>query len=446
MQISNGHNKSVNDIDFASSKYYTELLLKHLECANMSPESLDSLVERIKEDMKRKEILEKHKPPIKQLSSGKWYTRIDGRRIERIDRKSLEDTVYKHYTKPKDTLASIYPAFIECRKFEVKPTTWKKDMVYFDTYIKGSPIAGIPIEKLRIDDGYKFLKYCFTIKPDMKKMYWRNVLGCINQMMMYAINRDIIIRNPFANLKPDNDLFSPPTETRDGDAVFTRAEQDKVCELAYEDADRLSCAIPLGIPLLFNLGLRDGELCPLKWSDLEEGPRGQYIHIQREMVTGINDKGKNCGIKILPHCKTKAGDRRLQLSKTARKIFGMIKDYNEKMGLPTCIDDFIFLRIRKGEVKNCTPRCFEARLRKYCKNAGMEVLKSPHDVRRTVLTNLYMMGMPLRKIQAFAGHSSVQQTMDYIRIADDNDDVIAYLDKLTAAKNDSNIIMFRKKA
>ncbi|MCR5604511.1 MAG: site-specific integrase [Lachnospiraceae bacterium] len=98
--------------------------------------------------------------------------------------------------------------------------------------------------------------------------------------------------------------------------------------------------------------MRDGELCALKWGDMEYGKR-QYIHIQREM---------------------------------------------------------------------------------------------PHDIRRTVLTNLYMMGMPVKKIQVFAGHSSVQQTMDYIRISDDNDDVINYLNRLSEMRTETNIITFRKKA
>ena len=57
-----------------------------------------------------------------------------------------------------------------------------------------------------------------------------------------------------------------------------------------------------------------------------------------------------------------------------------------------------------------------------------------------------MMGMPVKKIQVFAEHSSVQQTMDYIRISDDNDDVINYLNRLSEMRTEANIIPFRKKA
>ena len=69
----------------------------------------------------------------------------------------------------------------------------------------------------------------------------------------------------------------------------------------------------------------------------------------------------------------------------------------------------------------------------------MDVIKSPHDVRRTVLTNLYYAGMPLKKIQEYAGHSSLKQTMDYIRISDDDLDMSQYLNTLS---DSSNILSF----
>ena len=88
--------------------------------------------------------------------------------------------------------------------------------------------------------------------------------------------------------------------------------------------------------------------------------------------------------------------------------------------------DSSFMRRYRGVLSVCTPRSFDPRLRKYCRYAGMKVIKSPHDVRRTVLTNLYMLGMPLKNIQEYAGHSSLKQTMDYIRITDDDLDMMQY--------------------
>lgn len=49
--------------------------------------------------------------------------------------------------------------------------------------------------------------------------------------------------------------------------------------------------------------------------------------------------------------------------------------------------------------------------------------------------------MPLNKIQIFAGHSTLQQTMDYIRISEDDLDMLRYLNMLS---NNSNIISIKR--
>ena len=57
----------------------------------------------------------------------------------------------------------------------------------------------------------------------------------------------------------------------------------------------------------------------------------------------------------------------------------------------------------------------------------MSVVKSIHDIRRTVITRMYHMIMKngsgdanLKGLQQFAGHSTLQQTLDYVK-ADSSD-------------------------
>lgn len=413
---------------------------------NLTVEALESLLEGMKDSLKRKEILSQHKSPVKQLPSGKWYTRVNGRKMERKNKADLEDAIIEAYKQSELTLEFIFDDYIERRKMDVADTTCQKDIRYFNMFLKGSDIAVKPLKSLNLDDGYQFLRYCLEIKPDMKRKYWNNLLGFLNQMFQYAMDKRIITSNPFKNLKPKKDLFAPPTKTRDGDTVFTRTERTKVCALAEEDARKKQKAEPLGIILLFNLGIRCGELCAIKWSDIETNCRGQYIHIQREMVVNVDDKGKANGFRILPHCKTPAGDRRLLLNDKAIELLQQIEEYNKLREIPTSLNDYIFLRKYKKQFINCTPRSFEPRLRRYCREAGMSVIKSPHDVRRTVLTNLYEAHMPLKKIQEFAGHSSLKQTMDYIRISDEDIDMMQYLNTLSETDENNTVIPFKKQA
>ena len=74
----------------------------------------------------------------------------------------------------------------------------------------------------------------------------------------------------------------------------------------------------------------------------------------------------------------------------------------------------------------------------------MDVVKSVHDIRRTVLTNLFKAHMPLPKIQQFAGHSSLRQTMDYLKISDDELDLMQYVEALSPVVEKKIIPLFRK--
>ena len=140
------------------------------------------------------------------------------------------------------------------------------------------------------------------------------------------------------------------------------------------------------------------------------------------MVEESDINGKFCGYKLVNHTKTPAGNRFVPISPELSKVLEKVKKLNQEKGLPTGPDDFVFLRRRKGEIKECTCRCFESRLKKYCKKAGMETLKSQHDIRRTFATMLYYDGMPKKSIQKYMGHSSLKQTEDYIHIRDINDE------------------------
>lgn len=387
------------------------------------------------------ELLNQHTSPITLLPSGYYYTRLGGRKIQRRNKKDIEAEIVKYYDSRYKTLRTIYPEYLESQKIEVANTTWKKDVYNFNTYVDNSKLGNISLSNITLDDGYTFLEHCISLYPGMKHKYWHCIRGTLNSMFQYAIDRLYISNNPIHNLKPKKDFFAPATKTKDSDTVFSQSEMVAVTQLAEKDCESTGKAEPLGIIVLFNLGLRDGELCALKWRDIEFYRSKAYIHIQREMVAHIDDTGAAHGFEVLPHCKSEAGDRRIQLNDKAIDTFNRIKLINTANTLPTTDDDYIFLRHHKGEIKFCTPRSFDPRLRKYCRQAGMTVIKSPHDIRRTVLTNLYNVGMPLKKIQIFAGHSSLQQTMDYIRISEDDLDMLRYLNTLS---DNSNIISINR--
>ena len=415
-----------------------ETLNSDFNYANLNEEN-SALVEGMIQKLKRKEILDNHKPPIRQLSNGCWYTRVNGHRIERKNKTDVENALIKAYKEQAPTINKIFNDFIDWRKMELADTTWSKYITYYERYIKGSNIADKPIASLELFDGYDFIKHCLRINPSMKKKYWKNINTCLNQIFLYSIEKGFIDKNPFTNLRPKNDLFEPATVTREEDTVFTKQERIIICKIATDEAIKKCSSIPLGIVLLFNLGLRIGELCALKWGDIQTdiATHSKYIHIHSEIRQKYKDNGKTDGFELIPHCKTKMGERLLPLNKQSKEMLKLIRELNIKSGFSTNLDDFIFVRTVNKQETYCTPRSFDPKLRRYCKLANMSCVKSSHDIRRTVITELFNAKVPAKEIQAFAGHSTFEQTLKYVRRQSESVDLVPFLDML-AEEPDEN--------
>lgn len=411
-----------------------------IDYGTLSLEDVDLLVERVRINMKRKETLEPYYNKIKQLPNGRYYVRVNGKKLECKSVKGLEDKILDMIDTEDITINSIFERYLTRRKFTVAPTTWQKDIRYYHTYIEESELGSKDIYSINLDDGYHFVEHCLKINPNMRRKYFDNLICCINQIFQYAIDERYILDNPLRNLKVRSDMFKPPIKKKDSDTIFSHNEQVQICKLAEEDALSQGIPLSLGIILLFNLALRVGELSALKYRDIEMIRGKCYLHVQREVVSHVDESGRVSGYDVLDHCKTLAGDRLIILNSRCQEIIQLVKEMNEKNGFPTDEDDFIFYRLnQKKQMDICNSRVFDARLRKYCNQLNLTEIKSCHDIRRTVITNLYEQGLLLTKISKFAGHSTVKQTLDYIRIPEDSDSDYAYFEALNITE-ESNIV------
>jgi integrase len=144
----------------------------------------------------------------------------------------------------------------------------------------------------------------------------------------------------------------------------------------------------------------------LKWSDIDWEAREIHIH---RMESRVEDENGKLKVAICEYTKKKspAGDRYLPLSDYEINLFQTVKHINEEAGYAE--GDFIFCdkegRTKLREVDNC--------IRAQCRRAGIEV-KSAHDIRRTVASEMRRRKVAIEDIQWYLGHNDEATTRTYI--------------------------------
>lgn len=310
------------------------------------------------------------------------------------------------------TLKTIYPQWLELRRYEVSRNTLADDLEYWKKYIATDKIADIPLSQL--SRTALRLWSCEIIKNHkMKKKYFANVKRTLNSLLDFAVDEELLSINHLRSIKINSHLYTPTSFKAENEEVFTDQEQELVMKEAENDSKEHDSAIPLGICILFLTGMRIGELCALRNCDID----GNYLYVRRMMIenqveTSDGELTRN-GYRIVEHTKSSTGMRKIYLPEKARAYFAQIKELNKMNHYPCADTDLIFQR-KKGM---CNQRVFDCKLKKYCNpnHLNLPFAKSCHDIRRSYISHLFDLGINPDNIRRMAGHKNIEMTMKYCR-------------------------------
>lgn len=400
----------------------------------LTTENPEALMEEL---MTKAQLVKKYSDQIHQLPDGRYHIRCFGKQIFK---KNLDDVILalQDLDKNESTnkVGEVAKMWLCYRKNEVAETTYADSLYHVEHYLYGSSLAQKKVQDVTKEDASAFFTHCNQVYKEngkgrtqnyndtntedtnMKEKYWKCIRDSMSRLFDYAIDTNLTSKNPFKGFKVHQDKFAAVTYTKDSDKVFSDSERIKIKELAYEESTLHQDAVPLGIIAFFCLGIRCGELLGLKFCDLEEADG--FIRIQRMFVGKIGENGKIQGQKLVPHTKSKSGYRLIPLNSEAKDLFKKIQELNAASGYGTSSDEFIFQRTYHREKCVCTPRVFDTKIASYCKQIGIQ-RKSLHDIRRTFATNLYYNGMNIKQLQKLMGHSTLEQTMSYIKFKSEID-------------------------
>ena len=225
----------------------------------------------------------------------------------------------------------------------------------------------------------------------------------VNQCYEYAADEDIAVVSENiwqkAKKKINKDLFVATVTPSDESQVFTDEERLAIRQMVTEDLKKYKkqpTSAGFQILFMFETGLRIGECCGLKWTDI----KNNRLYIRRQ--------ANNKGVKEWP--KTHNGYRDIPLTDEACNILKQVSEYNQAHGFNA---EWVFQSNNPKYDYRLSYIAADRKLRKLC-NRLDTVKKSPHKCRKTCISTLLdNPNVSNRTVQRFAGHGDINTTLTY---------------------------------
>lgn len=361
-------------------------------------------------------VLNIHPYSIKQMEGKdtRWFTTVkeEGEKRKIIKKNTREEIIeylidfYGVGEKKKDiTLRTLYPQWrdykMSCTK---KPTTIVRIEADWKAFYLNDPIIDIPLKKMTSNQITKWLNERIIKDGITQKKKFYNLITIFKNVFEYAYNEHLIEENTYSRATYRKDLFDDFQKPSDETQVFTDEEKEEIIRLAYkgfeEHKDQSSY---LAIALLFQTGLRVGELVALEESDYNKEEKTLHISKSEHRDYIINEDGSMSysGAKI-GDPKKKASIRTLNLSDEACYILDTIIANNKARGQKDA--DFIFVyRQRRLQTVGVLKKIY-----KLCDELDV-TRRSTHKIRKTILSNLVNVCLQegigdISAIREYAGH------------------------------------------
>lgn len=289
---------------------------------------------------------------------------------------------------------------------KVRLSTYASYQAYIDRHV--SPlIGGLKLQKLTTNQlqvffNEKRMNGRIDGKGGLSPKTIRNMYNMLHEALQQAVINKIV------SVNTSEGVVLPSKEEKEI-IVFKPEEQRAIIEAARKD--RLGFAIELD----FYTGLRLGELCALKWSDIDLTAKEFRVRrtLQRvqKKTSDIKAKGKRTQI-VEGAPKTKKGNRVIPLTDTmlqkllvhrARQLFE-----KRRLGKGYSDNGYVFANEFGGAIEPSYMRDVYDRI---LKNANAPHYTF-HTIRHTFATRAIENDMPVKVVSEILGHSSVQLTMD----------------------------------
>lgn len=263
---------------------------------------------------------------------------------------------------------------------EKKHATYMKYRTVYEKYIRDK-IGQIPFSEL----SSEMLADIFR-SEEQKTLSGslQNSISCVlNQILDYAV-----LHHCFTTIQyscPRRRTGIHPAE------VLNPSEQARLLQYLYNEMD----IYKLGIVICISTGLRLGEICSLKWKDIDFEENLLYVNTT---VQRIAMEGRDTKTTLLEgEPKSIFSKREIPLSNELAKL---LRSYY------TGTDVYVINKNRPME-----PRTYQNKFHGYLQSAGVKKTNF-HTLRHTFATNCINGGVDVKSLSEILGHSDVKITLN----------------------------------
>ena len=304
------------------------------------------------------------------------YKSLYGRTYTEVKLK-MKNHIKPEKSKPVNiSLASWTESYLQSQESRLKESTARIYKRYLDEFIK--PFFGsMDLRKINKDLLQAFVYSLSELSPSTVK----GVFSFLRESLKKA-NKDEYIAPVWLDIEL-------PKIKRSEVEVFTRGEQNKI-EQSLDFEERPN---DIGILLCLYTGLRIGEVCGLKWSDIDFAAGDMFV---KRTVQRMTVDGKSV-LKELPP-KSEASRRKIPIPSC---IMEQLSEAKKRSGSRYVLNTNFHIT---------DPRTFQYQYKKTLERAGVRYANA-HTMRHTFSVRALELGFDIKTLSEILGHSDASITL-----------------------------------
>lgn len=294
---------------------------------------------------------------------------------------SLKSSPVKHEYSGCLTVKELLEEWMSAVKLKVKISTYANYRMKADKHILPA-FGGIRYEKLTTKMLHSFIEE--KMKLGLSAKYVSDIVIVFKSMAKYtAITHNF--QNPLAN------VILPKAEKKELN-LLTESQQQQLCRTLMEENSKTSLCVLLSM----YTGLRVGEVCALKWSDIDLKKSILTVNRTVQRIKTINSA---CATTIsIGKPKSRSSIRQIPLPKFLSDIMHYFHQRNDSYVL-------------SGSERIIEPRTMQYRFKSILKKANLPSINY-HAIRHMFATNCVKAGFDVKTLSELLGHCSVETTLN----------------------------------